>query len=296
MSNVRSLDDLKQDSDDDDGKHNELYTGGTRSGQVVRGPPRKEERDDDDDDDEDHVSDLFAKARRHGAADGTSADLEGPKNAFRGTANTLSSSAAAPPPAAAADAGPCIVKFYKNRMFTVGNGPGRSVDDPAEQSFIQSIGRGECPDELEPAIIGAEVKVNLVRTDEDYKEAEKPKYTAFKGAGRSLTAEASTSGSTSATAAAVAAAKGSAGEWQGIDAAKPSTSLQLRLADGSRMVAQFNHDHTIADVRRFLRASKPEQRAPYQLMTAFPSKLVENETATLEAAGLINAVLIQKLC
>lgn len=30
MSNVRSLDDLKHDSDDDDGKHNELYTGGTR--------------------------------------------------------------------------------------------------------------------------------------------------------------------------------------------------------------------------------------------------------------------------
>ena len=32
----------------------------------------------------------------------------------------------------------------------------------------------------------------------------------------------------------------------------------------------------------------------YQLMTAFPSQLVEDESKTLEAAGLLNAVLIQK--
>jgi hypothetical protein len=32
----------------------------------------------------------------------------------------------------------------------------------------------------------------------------------------------------------------------------------------------------------------------YQLMTAFPSQLIEDEGRTLEEAGLLNAVIIQK--
>ncbi len=39
---------------------------------------------------------------------------------------------------------------------------------------------------------------------------------------------------------------------------EPTTSLQLRLPDGSRMVARFNHTHTLRDVRRFVRASRPD--------------------------------------
>ena len=31
---------------------------------------------------------------------------------------------------------------------------------------------------------------------------------------------------------------------------QPTTSIQLRLMDGSRMVAKFNLTHTVADIRR----------------------------------------------
>lgn len=37
-----------------------------------------------------------------------------------------------------------------------------------------------------------------------------------------------------------------------VDANQPITSLQIRLADGSRLTGRFNHGHTIADLRRFL--------------------------------------------
>jgi len=37
-----------------------------------------------------------------------------------------------------------------------------------------------------------------------------------------------------------------------VDSSLPVTTVQIRLADGSRLVGQFNHSHTIADVRRFI--------------------------------------------
>jgi len=32
----------------------------------------------------------------------------------------------------------------------------------------------------------------------------------------------------------------------------PTTSLQIRLVDGTRIVATFNHSHTIGDIRRYI--------------------------------------------
>lgn len=37
-----------------------------------------------------------------------------------------------------------------------------------------------------------------------------------------------------------------------LDSSQPITTVQIRLADGSRLLGQFNHSHTIADVRRFI--------------------------------------------
>jgi UBX domain-containing protein 1 len=114
------------------------------------------------------------------------------------------------------------------------------------------------------------------------------RYVAFGGSGRTL------GGDGGAPSSAPAAAQQPAGEWEGVDDSKPTTSLQLRLYDGSRLVARFNHSHTIADVRRFIRASRPDMTAPFTLGTAFPPVPVADEGATLEAAGLLNAVLIQR--
>lgn len=63
------------------------------------------------------------------------------------------------------------------------------------------------------------------------------RYIAFGGSGNTLGG----SGGASTSAAPHPAAP--AGEWEGVDEGKPTTSLQLRLADGSRLVARFNHTH-----------------------------------------------------
>ena len=80
-----------------------------------------------------------------------------------------------------------------------------------------------------------------------------------------------------------------------VDDKLPSTSIQLRLADGTRMVSRFNHHHTIRDIHAFIDASRPARRGAYTLqMMGFPPKQLTDVDQTVEQAGLANSVVIQK--
>lgn len=46
---------------------------------------------------------------------------------------------------------------------------------------------------------------------------------------------------------------------------------------------------------RFIAAVRPDMPLAYSLMTSFPSAQLTDDSVTLEAAGLLNAVIIQKL-
>lgn len=61
-----------------------------------------------------------------------------------------------------------VVKFYRNNIFTVDDGPPRHMDDPANLDFINSVSKGECPRELDPGDSSVEVTVNMMRAEEDY--------------------------------------------------------------------------------------------------------------------------------
>lgn len=183
---------------------------------------------------------------------------------------------------------------YELQVFTVNDGEPRAIDDPSNREFVASLARRECPRELE-AGDGQPVNVNLVRKEVDYTPPEKPKYVAFSGQGQTL------SGSTS-RAQETAGAGGSGtsdikpgAAWEGPDESRPVTSIQLRLHDGSRMVARFNHSQTVRDIRRFIASSRPDCPLSYFLMTAFPSKQLTDDSQTIEDAGLVNAVVMQKL-
>lgn len=119
------------------------------------------------------------------------------------------------------------------------------------------------------------------------------RYVAFSGAGQTL-GTSSSAGASSSQQAAAASSAAPAGEWEGVDESKPTTSIQLRLYDGSRMVARMNTTQTVQDIRRFIRASRPDMATSYQLMTGFPPAPIADETQSLEAAGLLNAVINQR--
>ena len=215
--------------------------------------------------------------------------------AFQGTGRTLSG-AAPPPPAPAPPAPPApvmhTITFYHNG-FTVNAGPLRLLDDPANAPFMEAIAQGMYPEELRPADLSTPVHVNLVRKDEDWVAPPEPKYTAFSGSGRTLGAS-SDAGAAGAAGAAAGAGTPLLGAWE-VDEGAPVTSIQLRLLDGSRLVARFNVSHTVAHIRAFIEQVRPGTGAVGVLQVAgMPPKTLTDQSATLAAAGLCNAVVIQK--
>jgi UBX domain-containing protein 1 len=58
----------------------------------------------------------------------------------------------------------------------------------------------------------------------------------------------------SASAASSARESESGGTRFAVDQTKPTTSVQVRLADGTRMVARMNLTHTVGDLRNFINA------------------------------------------
>lgn len=140
-----------------------------------------------------------------------------------------------------------------------------------------------------------QVNVNLLRKDEDWVEAEATQGRAFTGQANRLGGE--TAPDPAPVAAAAPAPSQPApggGAWEGPDASAPTTSIQLRLSDGGRLVAKFNLTHTVGDIKRFLRTARPDLGPGLQLATAFPAARLEDDGLSIEQAGLANAVVIQK--
>ncbi|GAA5952728.1 hypothetical protein JCM3765_002257 [Sporobolomyces pararoseus] len=80
-----------------------------------------------------------------------------------------------------------------------------------------------------------------------------------------------------------------------VDQSQPTTRLQIRLRDGEKVVATFNHSHTVGDIRRYINASRPgESSSSYALQTTFPSKDLEDDSITLKDAGLLGSVVVQR--
>jgi len=80
-----------------------------------------------------------------------------------------------------------------------------------------------------------------------------------------------------------------------VDNDLPATSLQIRLADGTRMVTRINLNHTIGDVRHLINAANAESNhRVYTLETNFPQRILTDEAQTIEQAKLQNSVVFQK--
>jgi UBX domain-containing protein 1 len=99
---------------------------------------------------------------------------------------------------------------------------------------------------------GQNVEVKLEnRLQEDYKAPPKKPVKAFSGAGNRLGSI--VPGETSAATDMPQASK-PAVKLVSVDESLPVTSIQVRLGDGTRLVARFNHTHTVADLYSFVQS------------------------------------------
>ncbi len=65
----------------------------------------------------------------------------------------------------------------------------------------------------------------------------------------------------------------------------------------ARQVARFNLSHTMGDIRRFIRAARPDLPTAYSLLnaTGFPPRPLSDDGATIEGAGIAGGMVTQKL-
>ncbi|KAI0641683.1 SEP-domain-containing protein [Trametes meyenii] len=199
--------------------------------------------------------------------------------------------------------------------FTVEDGELMRYNDPANEQILAEINSGRAPPQILNVLPGQPVELRVVkRQSEDYVPSPRARQARiFAGQGHRLGSPVPgepTSG-TSGSAGSIPGAfpTGSAGGSSlpvqrtadsistrfEVDQSKPTTSIQIRLADGTRMVARMNLTHTVGDIRNFINASRPENSTrPYVIMTTFPNRTLEDEAQSIQAAGLANSVVVQR--
>jgi thioredoxin 1 len=110
----------------------------------------------------------------------------------------------------------------------------------------------------------------------------------FQGAAHTLSGN-----STPAAPAAAAAGAPDHFAQTGADTSKPTTNIQIRLADGNKLKGTFNMTQTVGDIRRFIHKATSSSGS-YQLLTQYPTKVLTDDADSIQQAELQNALLIQK--
>ncbi|KAJ7851536.1 SEP-domain-containing protein [Mycena olivaceomarginata] len=178
--------------------------------------------------------------------------------------------------------------------FTVEDGPLMRYDDPANADVLAAIHAGHAPPSILNVRPGQRVDVQVSkRTEDDYVP---PPAKPFSGAGNRLGAPTSAPSASVARAAPVPAPANSANinpRFE-VDTTQPTTSIQVRLADGTRLIARMNLTHTVGDLRGFIDAARPAGRA-YTIGTTFPTRVLDpaEDARTVKEAGLGGVVVVQ---
>jgi UBX domain-containing protein 1 len=259
------------------------------------------------------VQDILKRAAETSAARGSQEDApQATSSAFRGGGHTLGSdevdSSFVPDPSAPQDAEEEVqrnITFWRNG-FSIEGGEFYSYADPENERLLAEINTGRAPVSVLNVRPGQPVEVIVSkRTNEDYV----PEKRAFSGSGNRLGSPvpAITNSGTmpgsfpgvenigGASSAAPRAERRSLTTMFEVDSTQPTTTVQIRLADGTRMPCRMNLTHTVGDIRNFINASRPENMTrPYAIGTTFPNRTLEDDTQTLKDAGLVNSVIIQR--
>jgi len=282
-------------SDDSDSEQQAFFAGGSsHSGNMILGPKKKKF----------NVGDMFKAAREAGAeAIDPSQSGAGPSagmRAFQGGGFKLGSdtteSVKIGGEAKRIEPRNFVLKMWREG-FSLDDGELRAYNDPANREFLASVMRGTIPPELVKEAKGGEVHVDM----EDHREEEyvKPKVTAkpFQGSGNVLGSIApAVAPPTANPSLDPAEAEKSAQSKVKLDTSKPVANIQVRLADGSRLIVKLNHDHTVTDLRIYINTARPQyEGVQYQLMTTFPNKELSDDSSSVSGAGLIGAAVLQRL-
>ncbi|CAO3627057.1 unnamed protein product [Mucor hiemalis] len=296
-SRIRTLSDIGNSNDSDDEEHENLYAGGEKSGMVVQGPNKKGGNSNS------LVDEIMKKAAEGKPAteEVETAKVKKPAT-YTGSGyrlgsedepSTIAQPASPIAPPSQEDNEPVTrhLTFWRDG-FSVDDGPLFAYTDPANQEMLTAINSGRAPLSLLNVRHGQPVEVRVVkRQDEDYTPPPKAPPKPFEGTGNRLGSPSAYVAPSSTPGAFPSASSNAAAPT--VDESQPTTNIQVRLGDGSKLIAKLNHTHTVGDIRQFIESSQPASR-PYSLQTTFPVKELKDNNQTVKEAGLLNSVIVQR--
>ncbi|XP_076233852.1 NSFL1 cofactor p47 isoform X2 [Calliopsis andreniformis] len=271
-----------------------FYAGSEFSGQQVLGPGKKKK---------DIVSDMFKSCQAQSVDVKPKSSGQQRPNTFSGTGYKLgqTNSDTEVVNASSSDnqqpnSGLITLKLWKDG-FTLNDSELRLYTDPENAEFLDTIKRGEIPAEIRQEIQSTEAWLDMEDHRHETYVPPKAKVKAFTGKGHMLGSPSpATVGMTIPTDLADQTANETQAKKQlNLDESKPITTLQIRLADGTSVKAQFNLTHTITDIRQYIICMRPQYAMrEFSLLTMYPTKEL-TEDKTIEEAGLQNTAIIQRL-
>ncbi|KND02930.1 protein phosphatase regulator SHP1 [Spizellomyces punctatus DAOM BR117] len=272
-----------QAASDSEEEDQTFFAGGEKSGLMMQGGPKSDQL----------VKKILDKAAKSGPAPEEFKKNE--KKTFVGAGYRLGSedepvgpSTPAVQPSARTAPEPVErhLTFWRNG-FSIDDGPLRGYDDPESQEFLRAINSGRAPTHLLNVAYDQPVEVKVTRNlEQDYIPPPKKPVAAFSGSGQRL------GGVTSTLPGSFPPSQSSTTNTTlEINPSLPTTTLQLRLPDGTRLPIQLNTVHTLGDVRRVL-GSRPDVSArPFGFFSSFPTKELK-EDVSVEEAGVLGAVVV----
>ncbi|KAG8998360.1 hypothetical protein FRB94_006933 [Tulasnella sp. JGI-2019a] len=307
------------EDDEDEGEAENWYTGGERSGLSVENPDRPGRAAAG----LGTVRDILRKAAEGGpppepAGGGGAGPSRG--SVFAGGGHVLGSDEVdssyipdpharnSPPEDREVETAVREITFWREG-FSIQDGPLLRYDDPANAEVLDAINSGNAPPSILNVAVGQPVELRVSRRiKEDYVQPPK-RFAAFEGGGNRLgsTVPGNVTSAPSASSSQPPGAFPTASAASGadrpaimtkfeVDMSAPTTSIQIRLADGTRLVSRMNLTHTVGDIRGFINASRPGQaNTPYTIGTTFPNRILDNDSATIQGSGLSNSVVVQRL-
>ncbi|XP_071868793.1 NSFL1 cofactor p47 [Bombus fervidus] len=289
---LSDLKDRKSSPEDEEGQA--FYAGGSEhTGQQILGPGKKK----------DIVSDMFKSCQRQSIAVEPKPSGQQRPNTFSGTGYKLGQTSSDTEIVTAtssnhqqSNSGLITLKLWKDG-FTINDSELRLYSDPENREFLETIKRGEIPAEIRQEIQGTEARLDMEDHHHEMYVPPKVKVKAFSGKGHMLGSPSpATVGMTiPADLADQAANESQAKQKLNLDESKPVTTIQIRLADGTNVKAQFNLTHTINDLRQYIITMRPQYAIrEFSLLTMYPTKEI-TEDKTIEEAGLQNTTIIQRL-
>lgn len=296
---IRTFNEISEPKEGEETPGQDLFAGGEKSGTAIRYPGLPDNVNS-------MLEGLFSRINQPRAPsedEPDSPEASEPTSVFKGIGARVgdpsepSSSSTIPcsfPEQSAAPRGEVVIRnlsLWRNGL-TLEDGPLITYESPEGKQLMQAVSSGLAPLNLLGVQPGQKVDVHVHRKlDEDYTPPP-VSLRPFTGTGNRLGSIVPST--VSAMAATESAASESKPAEMEVDPSKPQTSLQIRLADGSRLVAKFNHDHTVSDIHEFIMRSRPQGQSNFYLQSSFPVKIIEDKSLTIAKANLLNSVVFQK--